>query len=267
MNRYTPTVCAALVLTFAVAVAVPTAQTAQTVPSEGGGQSTPAAKPAEKAPPAKPAQQKPSAKPAPDKTVQTKPPTPPATAPTPPAAAATPAAGATTPAAVPGAITPPPGYLIGPDDVLSIVFWKDKDMTSDVQVRPDGKISLSLINEVMAAGLTPDQLREHLTEESKKYLDDANITVVVKQINSRKVYITGQIAKQGPYTLSGPTTVMQLISMAGGVAEFSDSKNIMVLRMENGRQVAHKVNYKELVAGKKLAQNIELKPGDTIVVP
>src|SRR5262249_4884860 len=109
-----------------------------------------------------------------------------------PAAAATPAASpaATTTAAavptvpVPGGITPPPGYLIGAEDVLSIVFWKDKDMTTDVAVRPDGKISLSLINEVSAAGLTPDQLRERLTEESKKYMEDANITVVVKQINS-----------------------------------------------------------------------------------
>ena len=266
MNPYTHTVCAALVLTFAVSVA-----SAQTTPSEGGGKPTPAAKPAEKKPEAKPApakadQPKPAQAP-PAAAGQAKPTqtTPAGTAgqPTPTAAAATSAAVPV----VPGAVTPPPGYLIGPDDVLSIVFWKDKDMTSDVQVRPDGKISISLINEVMAAGLTPDQLREHLTEESKKYLDDANITVVVKQINSRKVYITGQIAKQGPYTLSGPTTVMQLISMAGGVAEFSDSKNIMVLRMENGRQVAHKVNYKELVAGKKLAQNIELKPGDTIVVP
>jgi polysaccharide export outer membrane protein len=167
----------------------------------------------------------------------------------------------------PGAVPPPPGYVIGPDDLLSIVYWRDKDMTTDVQVRPDGRISMSLLNEVVAAGLTPDQLRERLTEESKKYMEDANITVVVKQINSRKVYITGQVAKQGPYPLAGPTTVMQLISLAGGVGEFADSKNIMVLRTENGRQVAHKVNYKDLIAGKKLNQNIELKPGDTIVVP
>jgi polysaccharide export outer membrane protein len=168
---------------------------------------------------------------------------------------------------VPGAVTPPPGYLIGTDDVLSIVFWKDKDMTTDVSVRPDGKIALSLINEVTAAGLTPDQLRERLTEESKKYMEDANISVVVKQINSRKVYITGQVAKQGPYPLSAPTTVVQLISLAGGLAEFADSKNIVVIRTENGRQVAHKVNYKDVIAGKKLTQNIELKPGDTVLVP
>jgi polysaccharide export outer membrane protein len=179
-----------------------------------------------------------------------------------------PPAAAATAASVPVApITPPPGYLIGAEDVLSIVYWRDKDMSTDVVVRPDGKISMSLINDVVAAGLTPDQLRDRLTEESKKYMEDANVTVIVKQINSRKVYITGQVAKQGPYPLTGPTTVMQLIALAGGVAEFANSKNIMVLRMENGRQVAHKVNYKDVIAGKKLAQNIELKPGDTIVVP
>src|SRR5262245_6394808 len=116
--------------------------------------------------------------------------------PKPPQAAGAAAAAAAVPL-VP--ITPPPGYVIGTDDILSIVYWRDKDMTTDVQVRPDGKISMALINEVDAAGLTPDQLRDRLTEESKKYMEDANITVVVKQINSRKVYITGQVAKQGQY--------------------------------------------------------------------
>src|SRR5918999_505073 len=87
----------------------------------------------------------------------------------------------------------PPGYVIGTDDVLSIVYWKDKDMSSDAQVRPDGRIALPLINEVQAAGLTPEQLREKLTEESKKYMEDASITVVVRQINSRKAFITGEI--------------------------------------------------------------------------
>ncbi len=151
--------------------------------------------------------------------------------------------------------------------MLSIVYWRDKDMTTDVQVRPDGKISLSLLNDVTAAGLTPDQLRDRLMEESKKYIEDPNITVIVKTINSRKVFITGQVAKQGPYPLTGPTTAVQLIALAGGLAEYANSKNIVILRTENGRQVSYKLNYKEVVSGKKLAQNIELKPGDTIVVP
>jgi polysaccharide export outer membrane protein len=162
---------------------------------------------------------------------------------------------------------PPPGYIIGADDILSIIYWRDKDMSTDVQVRPDGVISLPLLNEVVAAGLTPIQLRDRINEESQKYMEDPNVTVVVKQINSRKVYITGQVGKIGAYPLSGPMTVLQLLSTVGGIGEFAKSKNIMILRTENGRQVSHRFNYKEVVSGKKLAQNIELKPGDTIVVP
>jgi polysaccharide export outer membrane protein len=161
----------------------------------------------------------------------------------------------------------PPGYVIGPDDVLSIVYWKDKDMSADAQVRPDGRIALPLINDVQAAGLTPEQLREKLTEESKKYMEDANITVVVRQINSRKTFITGEVNKPGPYPLTTPTTVMQLIAMAGGLREYADSKKIVIMRTENGKPISLKFNYKDVVAGKNLTQNIELKPGDTVVVP
>jgi polysaccharide export outer membrane protein len=161
----------------------------------------------------------------------------------------------------------PPGYLIGTDDVLSIVFWKDKDMSADAQVRPDGRIALPLINEVQAAGLTPEQLREKITEESKKYMEDANITVVVRQINSRKAFITGEVHKPGPYPLTSATTVLQLISLAGGLREYADSKKIVIMRTVNGKQTSLKFNYKDVVAGKNLTQNIELKPGDTVVVP
>jgi len=162
---------------------------------------------------------------------------------------------------------PPPGYVIGADDILAIVYWREKDMSTDVQVRPDGIISLPLLNEIVAAGLTPNQLRDRINEESQKYVEDPNVTVVVKQINSRKVYVTGQVGKMGAYPLTGPMTVLQLLSTVGGIGEFAKSKNIVILRTENGRQVSHKFNYKEVISGKKLAQNIELKPGDTIVVP
>ena len=161
----------------------------------------------------------------------------------------------------------PPGYIIGTDDVLSIVYWKDKDMSADAKVRPDGRIALPLINEVVASGLTPEQLQKKLTEESKKYMEDANITVVVREINSRKAFITGEVNKPGPYPLTAPTTVMQLISMAGGLREYADAKKIMIMRSENGRQISLPFNYKEVAGGKKLQQNIELKPGDTVVVP
>ena len=167
----------------------------------------------------------------------------------------------------PAGVVPPPGYVIGPDDVLTILFWRDKEMSGDVAVRPDGMISLPLLHEVPAAGLTPDQLREKLTAEAAKLMEDPNVTVVVKAIHSRKIFVTGQVTRPGAYPLSAPTTVLQLLAMAGGVLEFADSKNIIVMRVEQGRQVAYRFNYKEVLKRRNLRQNIELKPGDTVVVP
>ena len=168
---------------------------------------------------------------------------------------------------IPAGVTTPPDYVIGPDDVLAVVFWRDKDMSTDVSVRPDGKISLPLLNDVQASGLTPEQLRVRLTEAASKLFEDPTVAIVVKQINSRKVFITGQVGKPGPYPLAGPTTVLQLIAIAGGLQEFADSKNIVIMRREGGKQVALKFNYKDVLKRKNLAQNIELKPGDTIIVP
>src|SRR5438876_4591704 len=179
------------------------------------------------------------------------------------AAAAKPAATAD----IPGAVTPPPGYVIGVDDKLGIVYWKDKDMSAEVIVRPDGRISLPLLNEVNAAGLTPLQLHDALVTESRRYVEDANITVVVLQINSRRVFITGEIARPGPYQLGGPTTVLQLIAMAGGLREYANGKNIIVMRTENSKPVSLVFNYQDVIARKNLKQNVELKPGDTVVVP
>jgi polysaccharide biosynthesis/export protein len=164
-------------------------------------------------------------------------------------------------------VTAPAGYVIGPDDQLSILFWRDKDLSADVIVRPDGKISLPLLNEIQAAGLTPDQLREKVTQDAKRYVEDPQATVVVRQINSRKVFITGEVGKPGSYLLTTPTTVLQLISTAGGLKEYANGKKIVVMRTENGRQVTFAFNYKDVAHGKNLTQNIELKPGDTVIVP
>jgi polysaccharide export outer membrane protein len=187
------------------------------------------------------------------------------------------AAGAQAPAvpARPGAATgasdavvsAPANYVIGPDDVLTIVFWRDKDLSGDVAVRPDGRISLPLINEIEAAGLTPEQLRVRVQEAADKFLQDPTVTVQVKQINSRKVFITGQVPKQGAYPLIGPTTVLQLLAMAGGVLEYADDENIVIMRTENGRHVTYRFNYDEVIKRRNLRQNIELRPGDTILVP
>jgi len=162
----------------------------------------------------------------------------------------------------------PPGYVIGPDDVLQVIYWREKDMSAEVTVRPDGMITLPLLNDVQAAGLTPDQLRDKLDEVAKKFLqEDPTVTVVVKTINSRKVFITGSVARPGPYMLTSPVTVLQLIAMAGGLAEFADRGKIWVMRQENGKSVRYPFNYKDVVKGKNLEQNIELKPGDTVIVP
>jgi polysaccharide export outer membrane protein len=169
--------------------------------------------------------------------------------------------------AAPVGVTTPADYVIGPDDVLTIVFWREKDMSTDAAVRPDGKISLPLLNDVEAAGLTPEQLRERITAAASKLFEEPTVAVVVKAINSRKVFITGQVSKPGAYSLTAPTTVVQLIAMAGGVLEYADSKNISVVRTENGRVVSFRVNYKDLSRRKNLNQNIELKPGDTVIVP
>jgi polysaccharide biosynthesis/export protein len=178
-------------------------------------------------------------------------------------------ASATTAAAAAAAVpaSPPGDYTIGPDDILTIVFWKEKDMSSDVAVRPDGRISLPLLNDVDAAGLTPEQLRVKLAAAADKFLEEPTVTVVVKQINSRKVFITGQVPKPGPYPLTGPTNVVQLIAMAGGVLEYADSENIVIMRTVNGRPMSYEFNYKDVAKRKNLGQNIELKPGDTIIVP
>jgi polysaccharide export outer membrane protein len=171
------------------------------------------------------------------------------------------------PASIPAGVTPPAGYVIGPDDQLSIVYWREKELSADAVVRPDGLISLPLLNDVMAAGLTPEQLRAKITEGATKFVEDPTVSVVVKAINSRKVFITGQVGKPGPYPLSGPTTVLQLIATAGGVAEYAKKNEIVVLRNESGKQSTFPFNYEQVMKRKNLGQNIELKPGDTVIVP
>ncbi len=169
--------------------------------------------------------------------------------------------------AAPVAATVPAGYVIGAEDILSIVFWRDKEMSADVVVRPDGKISLPLLNDVDAAGYTPDQLRTQLVKAASKYLEDPNATVVVKEIHSRKVFITGQVTKAGSYSLVSEMNVLQLLAHVGGLLEYADAKNIVIMRNENGQERRFTFNYKDVVKGKNLQQNIMLKPGDTVIVP
>jgi polysaccharide export outer membrane protein len=165
------------------------------------------------------------------------------------------------------AVTVPAGYVIGANDRLTITFWKDKDLSADVVVRPDGRISLPLLNDVEAAGLTPEQLRRRLLEVALRYVEDPSPTVVVREIHSRHAYITGSVEKPGAYPLNTPMTVVQLIAMAGGLKEFVSGKNIVILRHEAGRDVRFAFDYQAVLKGRKLQQNIEMRPGDTVIVP
>jgi polysaccharide export outer membrane protein len=169
----------------------------------------------------------------------------------------------------PASVAPatPSDYVIGPEDVLGVLFWRDQEMSGDILVRPDGRITLPLIGEMQAAGVRPEVLRGQIQAAADKYLSDTNVTVVVRQINSRKVYITGEVTTPGSYPITGPRSVMQLIALAGGVSEYADSNNISIMRIQNGQTVIFKFSYKDVAKGKKLEQNIPLQPGDTVVVP
>jgi len=162
---------------------------------------------------------------------------------------------------------PPPDYVIGPDDVLQVLFWREKENSAEVVVRPDGMISLPMLNEIQAGGLTPEQLRDKVITEARRFIIEPEVSVIVKTINSRKVFITGQVAKPGAYPLGAPTTVLQLIAMAGGLGDFAKQKSITIMRIENGKPVSYPFNYKDVTRGKSLKQNILLKPGDTVIVP
>jgi len=159
-----------------------------------------------------------------------------------------------------------PDYVIGADDVLRISVWKEPDLSEILPVRPDGKISMPLLNDIQAAGLTPLQLRDSITEKLKKFVTDPRVTVVVTAMNSQRVFVTGEVTHSGPITLLPHMTMLQVLGQAG-LTQFANVKGIYLLRNESGRQVKLPFNYKEVVKGNHPEQNIALKPGDTVVVP
>jgi polysaccharide export outer membrane protein len=181
-------------------------------------------------------------------------------------AAPRPAAAAAAEASTTAATRPTRGYVIGPDDILQIVFWREKELSGDVVVRPDGRITLPLLNDVVAAGRTPEELRDVLAMEASHYFGNPNPTVVVKEIRSRKVFITGAVEKPGPYVVTAPTTVLQLIALAGGLKEYADKRNILVMRTTDGKQNAYVVDYHAILRRQNLEQNFLLAPGDTVLV-
>jgi len=160
-----------------------------------------------------------------------------------------------------------PDYKIGPQDMLRIDVWKEPDISRIVPVRPDGKITLPLVNDVQASGLTTNQLAAKIAEGLKKYITSPQVTGGVTEINSRRVFVSGEVARPGAFPLLPNMTVLQALSSAGGFTPFAREKKIYILRMEDGRQVKHPFNYKEAVSGKNVEQNIILEGGDIIVVP
>ena len=146
-------------------------------------------------------------------------------------------------------------------------MWKEPELTRVVPVRPDGKISLPLLNDVKAAGLTPTQLAAQITESLKKFVTNPQVTVIVSQINSQRVYVLGEVARPGAYPLLPGMTILQALSSAGGFSQFAKMKNIYLMREVDGKQEKHPFNYKEVIKAEHSEQNLVLKAGDTIVVP
>ncbi|MGC2671242.1 MAG: polysaccharide biosynthesis/export family protein [Candidatus Acidiferrum sp.] len=163
--------------------------------------------------------------------------------------------------------TADPSYSIAPDDVLTIDVWKEPEISRTVPVRRDGKISLPLLNDVQAAGLTPTQLSSEIVEKLRATIVHPEVTVIVAQMSSLRIYILGQVTRGGAYPLVPDMTAMQALSIAGGFTPYANLKKIYIMRSENGQDKIFPMNYKAVIHGHKTEQNIHLKPGDTIVVP
>jgi polysaccharide biosynthesis/export protein len=161
-----------------------------------------------------------------------------------------------------GAAVDPNKYIIGPEDILRVLVWREPDLTGIYAVRPDGKITMPLIGELQAAGLTPEQLKKSLIEALLKYINNPDVTVMVQDVRSKKYYIDGEVNRPGLFPLVTPTTVLEALSSAGGFKEFANQKKIRILR----HGAILKFNYKEVTNGKHMEQNIYLENGDHIIV-
>lgn len=161
----------------------------------------------------------------------------------------------------------PNAYIIGEQDSLNITVWKEKEISGIVVVRPDGKITVPLVGEISVVGMTPVQLQTLLAEKLKPFVTIPQVTVAVTNIRSRKVYLIGHAAREGPFMINSSTTVLQIIAEAGGLRDFAKRKKIYILRKQGNEQVRFSFNYNDVIKGKNTSQNILLQPGDTIVVP
>ena len=158
-------------------------------------------------------------------------------------------------------------YHVGPGDVIEISVWKEPEASSAVVIRPDGKISVPLINDLSVDGKSPMEIQTMITERLSPFIKMPNVTVSVKAINSKKVFVLGEVARTGAFQITQPTTVLQILTEAGGLLPFARQNSIYVLRLENGKQAKLPFRYKDVVKGERIEQNILLRPGDTVVVP
>lgn len=159
-------------------------------------------------------------------------------------------------------------YVIGADDVLAIDVWKEPELTRPVQVRPDGKISLPLVGEIQAAGLHPVDLQKQIADKLQAYISNPAVSVIVQEVRSKRINVIGQVQRPGEYNLSSPMTVLDALSLAGGFRDFAKETKIYVLRVQpDGSHARLPFNYKRVVKGKHLEQNVQLQSGDTVVVP
>jgi polysaccharide biosynthesis/export protein len=158
-------------------------------------------------------------------------------------------------------------YVVGDGDVLHVDVWQEPEVSQNVVVRPDGNVSLPLINEVKVSGMTPLQIQDVVAEKLKSFVNQPKVTVTVTEVHSRKAFITGEVTHPGEYPLNTQVTVLQLIAQAGGFTPFAKTENIMIVRTAEGKEQRLKFKYKEVLHGKNTDQNIALQPGDTVVVP
>jgi polysaccharide export outer membrane protein len=170
------------------------------------------------------------------------------------------------PPPTPAAATSTDTYVIGSSDVITVTVWKEPTLSGNLLVRPDGMISVPLLGDVQAAGMTPLQLAAQISVKLMKFVQDPNVSVVLTQINSKKVYLLGEVGKKGPVELTPNMTLLEAISSAGGVTDYANVKKIYILRDEDGKHQKIAVHYKEALNGNN-EYNLELKAGDTIVVP
>jgi polysaccharide export outer membrane protein len=156
-------------------------------------------------------------------------------------------------------------YRIGKEDVLDVSVWRDPDLSRTLPVRPDGFITLPMVGEVQAEGRTTVELEQDIAHRLQKYIQTPRVTVMVREVNSARVYVTGEVQKPGAFPLRGQVTVLQALAMAGGLTEFADRNGMMVIRANNGPHIS--VRYSDLIDRRAQGSDFPLQPGDTVVVP